>query len=112
MEISPNSKQIRDPSLTDLGFQQAKNIKNDPIIQAVMAQAQASPNPNAKDNPLVIVSPLRRTLQTALHAFGEWRDAAVANGQEPIAFVCNADIQETGEIDCDCGRPTSQVGVL
>eukprot|EP00466_Bigelowiella_natans_P005647 jgi/Bigna1/89272/estExt_fgenesh1_pg.C_460086 len=94
-------RKIRDPGLTPLGFDQASSIQEHKILNEIIKE-----NESKNEKTLLIVSPLRRTLQTALTAF----DGHLSLGNKgPLAFVCNADIQETGEINCDCGRPLSEV---
>mmetsp|Transcript_14130 Transcript_14130/g.21460 ORF Transcript_14130/g.21460 Transcript_14130/m.21460 type:complete len:288 (-) Transcript_14130:286-1149(-) len=94
---------MRDPGLTEKGINQAKNIRNEEILKEILN----SP-PDSMRKSLVVVSPLRRTMQTAIHAFGDWCHSETQKGNK-IPFVCNSDIQETGEIDCDLGRHLDEV---
>lgn len=94
------SHALLDPSLTEVGFGQAKAVAKDPLIQKGL-------HGTADEKiQLVVVSPLRRTLQTAIGAFDEWLLSEEGAG---VPMVAHADIQETGEIDCDSGRPLSVI---
>ena len=72
----------RDPDLTANGRAQAERVPLDPIL----ADALAAPNSGSRAE-LVVVSPLLRTLRTAMVALGEQ--------QPPLPMVANPDIQET-----------------
>eukprot|EP00471_Norrisiella_sphaerica_P005629 CAMPEP_0184490014 /NCGR_PEP_ID=MMETSP0113_2-20130426/16931_1 /TAXON_ID=91329 /ORGANISM="Norrisiella sphaerica, Strain BC52" /LENGTH=323 /DNA_ID=CAMNT_0026873739 /DNA_START=43 /DNA_END=1014 /DNA_ORIENTATION=- len=99
-------RKIRDPGLTALGVNQAKVIKQNPDLTKMIMSYK-----NSNEKALLVVSPLRRTLQTALSAFEDHLGGSNTGntGSSPLVFVCNSDIQETGEIPCDCGRPLSEV---
>jgi len=94
------SHAVLDPSLTEVGFQQAKDVAADPLLQKAL---HGTADEKVQ---LVVVSPLRRTLQTAIGAFGDWLLTDEGAG---VPMVAHADIQETGEVDCDSGRPLSVV---
>lgn len=73
---------LRDPGLTEIGVAQAEfAAKNDAL----------------RDVELVLVSPLRRTLETACVAF------------KGVPIVAVPDLQETNALPCDTGRPFAQV---
>lgn len=95
-------RKLLDPSLTALGVEQAKDVAKQPIMMKLLEEKLQD------QSLLLVVSPLRRTLQTALNAFGSWIKTEAKNGKL-IKFICNADIQETGEINCDCGSPLSTI---
>ena len=76
---------ISDPELTALGIDQCRALRT------------SFPNPDAIQ--LVVASPLRRTLDTALHAF----EPVVKRLNKPI--IALPELQETGEIPCDTGSP-------
>ena len=89
----------RDPDLTANGRAQAERVPLDPIL----ADALAPPDSGSRAE-LVVVSPLLRTLRTAMVALGEQ--------QPPLPMVANPDIQETFPLPCDTGRPTSVIAPL
>ena len=73
---------LKDPVLTEKGRAQATKMREADI-------------PGKLDTQLVVVSPLRRTLQTALYAFGE--------SYPKVKFYCNPLLQEIGECASDIG---------
>ena len=85
------ARKILDPPLSALGVQQAEALRENSLL----LDALSGPH-----DPLVVVSPLRRTLQTAIGGLGAW-----ARDKEGRRLICNADLQETGEVACDSGSP-------
>jgi len=85
--------ELPDPSLTNYGVEQAKAVPGEEILSDALSRA---PDRRAQ---LIITSPLRRTIQTSLNAFGNTN----------IPILPHPDIQEThaGERPCDTGTPTS-----
>ena len=77
----------RDPALTALGRQQAKDVAFDPILTDALSGGVE----------LVVVSPMLRTLQTATLALGA------------VPMLANSDIQETFPLPCDAGQPRSTI---
>jgi len=84
---------LPDPPLSQLGHQQAEALRGSTLLQEALAE-----------EPLVVVSPLCRTLQTALGGLGPWLRAK--GGRR---LICNADLQETGQVACDTGSPLPTV---
>mmetsp|Transcript_15236 Transcript_15236/g.20021 ORF Transcript_15236/g.20021 Transcript_15236/m.20021 type:complete len:277 (-) Transcript_15236:162-992(-) len=90
---------ILDPPLTELGKKQAVDIAHTehPILKDVRVD-------------LIVSSPLRRTVQTAALMFKntlieEHSDANEVKCAAPTKILLHPDIQETGDIECDTGRP-------
>ncbi|GAB5353163.1 hypothetical protein AAMO2058_000014200 [Amorphochlora amoebiformis] len=94
-------KKILDPGLTEKGHSQALSVRTNPLLKKFFE--------SKGHNHVIVTSPLRRTIQTTLNAFGTWRDEVNTEHGRHITILCNPDIQETGEIRCDCGRPLDQV---
>ncbi|KAE8165454.1 histidine phosphatase superfamily [Aspergillus tamarii] len=89
----------RDPPLTELGFQQASQL------------AQAFPyGPRVG---AILVSPLRRTIQTTLAAFSHILDKryfSLDSGQgieDGAILIVDPDLQERSTFPCDTGSPRS-----
>jgi len=78
---------LRDPSLTDLGLQQSCEFQY---------HIRTNHRTLADDIELVVVSPLRRTVQTALNAYS-W---LIEKG---VPFMIDADWQENSTNTCDVG---------
>jgi hypothetical protein len=78
-EASLIGGEIRDPALTSKGEAQARALSGDPLLHAALA-AEAGLRPTA-----VVVSPCRRTLQTAT--------IGLASVHPPLHFVAQADAQ-------------------
>lgn len=75
-----------DTALTELGLQQARALQEHPLLLEL-------PTPVT-----VVVSPLKRALQTALGALeGKGR------------FLVHRDLQESGRFACNCGRPVPEL---
>merc|ERR1711957_132121 len=73
---------LRDPPLTDVGQEQAKTLLTHSSLTSLR-------------RPLtVVVSPLQRTLETAVLGFGT-----------DCRFIANSDLQETTVYPCDMGFP-------
>lgn len=96
------ARNMLDPSLSAKGFEQARATAED----AVLADAFASAEEHGEV--LVVVSPLRRTIQTAMGALHGWLDKLEAAGS-PARVAFAPDIQETGEVLCDTGRPPAEI---
>ncbi|KAK0614614.1 phosphoglycerate mutase family protein [Immersiella caudata] len=80
---------LRDPGLTPTGFTQAS--------------ALAKTFPHLSSIAVIISSPLRRTLETTLSAFGE----LITKGD--VKLVLDADLQERSELPCDTGRDVTEL---
>lgn len=85
---------IRDPALTEFGQKQARIASTDSVICDSALAASGSP----ERVQLVVVSPLRRTLQTALGLCHRTPDS-------DFKFLAHPDIQECMPEPCDTGRP-------
>ena len=94
------ARAILDPGLSDTGFAQAEKASRDPIL----GEALQSESPV-----LVVISPLRRTIQTAMGILGDWLEEVGKIAARKPRVVFEPDIQETGEAPCDQGRPPEQV---
>ncbi|KAH6613662.1 histidine phosphatase superfamily [Chaetomium sp. MPI-SDFR-AT-0129] len=86
---------IPDPVLTELGQQQCLELKAN-IMPRI---------PRDFDVGLILVSPMIRTIQTALLAFGD----LIAQG---VPIVADADWQENSTAPCDTGTPLPQLLTL
>ncbi|KAI1394985.1 phosphoglycerate mutase-like protein [Hypoxylon fuscum] len=87
-----NNWELPDPSLTEKGIEQAK---------ALAAELEAD-FPFTKDECRIVVSPLRRTLQTVQHGLQWLRDRGV-----PVEV--RAEWQETTNNPCDVGDEPSVI---
>ena len=99
------ARAIRDPGLSEQGVAQARGVPAK--YQAVLGSA-LSIEPSTEQIDLLVISPMRRTIQTAMHAFGDWLATRAAAGSS-VPIVLAPDIQETGDVLCDTGRPASEV---
>lgn len=88
---------LMDPALTAKGQDQATNVAEDPLLKPYLA---ALLDQGGVD--LVVSSPLCRTVETALFALAWWTKA-----RQGRKIVLNADLQETGSVNCDKGSPLS-----
>ncbi|KAI2602525.1 phosphoglycerate mutase-like protein [Hypoxylon sp. NC1633] len=86
-----NDFALRDPDLTEEGRSQCADLRKSLLENELARQAQ-----------LVIVSPLRRTVQTALRSM----DWLVEKG---VKVEADADWQENSVQPCDTGSPISQL---
>eukprot|EP00937_MAST-01D_sp_MAST-1D-sp2_P002033 g2033.t1 len=98
------ARAIRDPALTEEGERQARAVPTE--YERVLGGALALEGPERAD--VLVISPLRRTIQTAMLAFGDWIKRREEAGS-PVRVVLSPDIQETGDVLCDCGRPASEL---
>lgn len=80
---------IRDPGLTPLGFTQAS--------------ALTTTFPAHSSIGVIISSPLRRTIETTLAAFGD----AINKGKVKLAL--EGELQERSDFPCDTGRSPAEV---
>lgn len=86
------SGEIRDPALTPKGEGQARSVANDPVLQPALKSG-----PERAE--AVVVSPCRRTLETAVIGL---------SGVAPaLPFVAQPDCQECADLPSDTGRPVS-----
>jgi len=85
---------IRDPPLTEFGRQQARIAGTDSLICDTALAASGSP----ERAQLIVVSPLRRTLQTALGLCRGTPDS-------DFKLLAHPDIQECMQVPSDTGRP-------
>ena len=96
---------VRDPGLTPLGFEQARRASTDPLIR----DTALGPPGSADRAELVVVSAMRRTLQTALTMC----DAAAERAPDPkkamFRVVALPDLQECNAVPCDTGRPLNEL---
>lgn len=90
--VDPEAWKERDPPLTARGEAQASQLRHHPLLVGLRRPL------------IVVVSPLRRTLQTATLGFTGQEEAA-----GPCRFVANSDLQETTFYPCDLGRPQSDL---
>lgn len=88
---------IRDPDLTDRGREQVRCL-------AARLAALEEVEPESLKMDLVLASPLRRTLFTALGAFGP----QLARGQ-PAKVRALPDLQEVSDLPCDSGSPLEEI---
>ncbi|KAK4119265.1 phosphoglycerate mutase-like protein [Parathielavia appendiculata] len=86
---------LHDPELSELGRKQCAELKEQLIPRI----------PKNLDVGLIIVSPMKRTLETALLAFGELIDRG-------IPIVAHAGWQETSAKPCDVGSPLASLPPL
>ena len=100
------SRAILDPALAPRGEEQARAVSTEPLLSAALAMPGDGDGDEAAQ--LLVVSPLRRTIQTAHLAFEPWL-AARATAGAPVPIVLCPDIQETGDVLGDTGRPVSEV---
>mmetsp|Transcript_39350 Transcript_39350/g.93078 ORF Transcript_39350/g.93078 Transcript_39350/m.93078 type:complete len:250 (-) Transcript_39350:179-928(-) len=89
---------ILDPHLTDLGREQAKSMQENPLLLEALGGDDCS------GVELVVVSPLSRTIQTALLGLEKWLAA-----KEGRKLMLMPDLQETGEVACDTGSPVETI---
>lgn len=81
---------LHDPDLTELGEQQCIDLRKDESF------------PHDKID-LIVSSPLKRTIRTALIAFGDTLKA------KSMKIVCLQELQETSALPCDTGTPKDQL---
>lgn len=81
---------VRDPQITDKGKAQCKKLRD-----------EFPSHPNVE---LVVASPLRRTIYTALEAF-----APVFEGRKDLKLILNPDLQETSDFPCDIGSEVASL---
>lgn len=86
---------IRDPRLTRVGEEQAKAIPRSGVLPSTLEA----------ENALIVCSPLRRTLETALLSLEE--EIRVKG----VPFLAHPDAQELPDHPCDTGSPASQLAV-
>ena len=79
---------IQDPSLTDLGHEQCRKLRDS--------------FPRHANIDLVTASPLRRTLYTALESF-----APVFEANPDLKIIALPDLQEISDVACDTGSEPS-----
>jgi broad specificity phosphatase PhoE len=75
---------ITDPQITEKGKTQCKTLREDFPYHSTVE--------------LVVASPLRRTIRTALEGF-----APVFEKKKDLKLILNADLQETSDFPCDIG---------
>lgn len=96
-EVTMQNVKIRDPALTPLGKEQAQKLISDPVL----ARALVAGTGRAE---AVVVSPLQRTLQTAVIGLGAGTGSA---GLSDVKFIAQPDCQEVHNLPADTGRPVS-----
>ncbi|KAG8169073.1 hypothetical protein KVR01_001822 [Diaporthe batatas] len=85
--------EIPDPELSELGRQQCQQLKEN--LREKL--------PKDLDVGLILVSPMRRTCETAMLALGDWA------AERGIPIEANADWQENSAKPCDTGSPVAAV---
>lgn len=88
--LHSNNHYIHDPDLTELGEQQCLELQK----AALFPHDQID---------LIVSSPLKRTIRTALIAFGEPLRA------KSLKVICLQGLQETSALPCDTGTPRDQL---
>lgn len=96
------ARSILDPGLSPLGIQQAQATSDNVILADAIAAAEV------EGEVLVVISPLRRTIQTAMGALEAWLQQLQAAGK-PARIALAPDIQETGNVQCDTGRHPAEL---
>jgi len=96
---------IRDPGLTDQGWKQAKALKHEPLLKGALGQYEGT----EQMVELILVSPLRRTLQTA-QAINEIMRSLNAAKSQKVPIIAVSDLQETSDSPCDTGHPAHLLG--
>ena len=84
---------LRDPGLTPLGLTQAS--------------ALATTFPALSSIGVIITSPLRRTVETTLAAFGDV--IGDGDGKGGVKVILESDLQERSDLPCDTGSETGVV---
>ncbi|KAJ3086057.1 hypothetical protein HK102_013552 [Quaeritorhiza haematococci] len=106
---------LHDPGLTPLGLEQCSTVLARYFPHAIVAPSAATTGPEEQEDlgvpststststpfDLIVTSPLRRTLQTTLHAFGPLLKPHQSASRIPMYPL--ADLQETGDLPCDTG---------
>jgi broad specificity phosphatase PhoE len=87
--------ELRDPGLTSLGWEQAEAVARDPLLQKALFGDET------EQAQLVVVSPLRRTTETAIGAFDRWLQSQPTTTRP--AVVLQSGLQETANVLCDTG---------
>lgn len=85
--------EIPDPELSELGREQCQKL----------SQSIREKLPKDLDVGLILVSPMRRTCETAMLALGDWA------AEKGIPIQANADWQENSAKPCDTGSPVAGV---
>ena len=92
MEAALTGGAIRDPALTAKGQAQAKGLAADTVLQkSLRADGSAAE--------AVVVSPCRRTLQTAV----------IGLGSAGLPFIAHDSCQECSDVPSDTGRPVREL---
>ena len=86
---------LRDPGLTARGRQQAAKLRRNPLLREALAGAGAGPAAAE----LLVVSPMRRAVETACEGFGSLS----------LPLVLNPDCQECSDPPCDTGSPPAEL---
>lgn len=97
------ARAILDPPLASEGQNQARETCSDPILARALSEQIGDDSVN-----LLVISPLRRTIQTATLAFAPWLKQR-ADAGTPVSVALMPDIQETGSVNGDTGRPASVI---
>lgn len=93
---------LKDPALTELGIRQAKALTSNAALQRAFSEI---PLQRASCKvPLLVSSPLHRTLQTS----SELRKTR-GDCWSPWPIVAHADLQECGNFPCDTGCPRMEL---
>ena len=85
------ARDMLDPALAPKGEEQARDVATDPLLADALAMPRGDGDGDGDEDlaaQLLVVSPLRRTVQTARLAFAPWLAARAAAGapvNEPAA---------------------------
>lgn len=92
------AQDLRDPLLTAIGQTQAEEAANSLLLHSAMCSPGV----------LLVISPLRRAIETAASALGHWLIERKSAGI-PVRVELALDIQECGVHKCNVGRPASEL---
>lgn len=87
--ISQENINLRDPDLTAYGIQQCKTLEQE--------------FPHADDIDLIVASPMRRTLYTALQSFEK------VIKEKKLTIIALPELQETSTLPCDTGSSPAKL---
>jgi broad specificity phosphatase PhoE len=80
---------IHDPQLTELGVQQCKTLQDE--------------FPHSADIDLIVVSPIKRTIYTALYSFER------IIKEKNLKIIALPELQETSDLPCDTGSSVAEL---
>lgn len=82
-----------DTDLTPKGEEQARNVRRDPLLSAALSHNES------QRAQLVLVSPLRRAMRTAIYGFG-----STDRSDRPIPFALDPRLQENSDCMANMGE--------